>query len=147
MNTSSQFNDNRVLNTPFHVSKFYQDGVGVKNIPLSDYVYHSGNFTPIRSLGLNYNTTKSIRGGNSGIFPSEQNTQSFALASLNASSSGYRKLMAVTEARNPGVCSDLQRQLVDLNLKLNVASNEDERNKIRFEMQNKQIAYTNSCSM
>jgi hypothetical protein len=147
MNTSSQFNDNRVLNTPFHVSKFYADGVGVKNIPLSDYVYHSGSFTPIRSLGVNYNTTKTLRGGNSGLFPSEQNTQSFAYAALNASSAGYRRLMAQTEARNPGVCSDLQRQLVDLNIKLNLASTPEEKNKVLAEIQEKNTAYTNSCAM
>ena len=129
------------MNTPFQVSKSYQGGVGVKNIP------RQGTFAPIGSLGLNYNTVKTIRGGNSGLFPSEQNTQTFAYTALNASSAGYRRLMGVTESQNPGVCSKIQRELVDLNFKLNVSSNQDEKNKILAEIQNKQTAYVNSCSM
>lgn len=147
MNTSSQFNDNRVFSAPFQAAQFYQDSVGVKSLKASDYVYHTSNYTPIRSLGVSYRNAPGLRGGNSGMFPSERNTQAFALAASNVSTADYRTMMASSNAESIA-CDMIMRRLVDLKLKIDVAVTDDQRavakQNYEKELQN---AYQNSCAL
>ena len=146
MNTSSQFNDNRVFSAPFQAAQYYADGVGVKKLASSDYVYHTSSYTPIRSLGVSYRNAPGLRGGNSGLFPTERNTQAFALAASNVSTTDYKTMMANSNS-NSIACDVIQRKLIDLKLKIDTAPNDSDRATYKKAYESElQNAYQNSCA-
>ena len=98
MNPSSQFNDKRVFSSSFQAGQYHQDKVGVKNLKPSDYVYHTSSYTPLRSLGINYRDVSGLRGGYAGLFPNDRNSQAFALAASNMSSTDYKNMMAANNS-------------------------------------------------
>ena len=143
MNTSSPLNNNPV-SAPFQAAQFFQDGVGVKTLKASDYVYHTSNYTPIRALGVSFRNAPGLRGGNSGMYPTERNTQAFALAASNLSTNDYRTMMSLSAA-NASNCDQLQIKMDQAQMKINNAPNDSARATAMKEYESIKTSYNAIC--
>jgi hypothetical protein len=136
------------MNTTSQVNKTYDQANRFNNyMPLrmvSSGTKYAANLKS--DVGPSYKSLIGLRGGYSGFFPSEQNTQNFSLASSNFSSEDYRAMSRLKNTREL-MCDEVQRKIIDLKFKMDVAKTDSEREKVKKEYEEAlQYAYQNSCS-